>query len=62
MGGLCRGAVSLFLAAVLTVSVVVGLSGCKKKSGPEKIAEGVGETVEEAGESIQEGVDDAAGK
>ena len=62
MGELCRKVVSLFIVCMLTVSVATVLTGCRKKSGPEKIGEGVGQTVEEAGKSIEKGVDEAARK
>ena len=62
MGELCRKAVSLFIALLLTVGVATVLTGCKKKSGPEKIQEGVGQTIEEAGKSIEKGADEAARK
>ena len=62
MRELCRRGVSLFVALTLVVTVVTGLSGCKKKSGPEKIKEGVGQTMEDAGKSIQKGADEATKK
>ena len=65
MRELCHRGVSLFVALTLVVTVVTvvtGLSGCKKKSGPEKIKEGVGQTMEDAGKSIQKGADEATKK
>ncbi len=62
MGEWCRKVVSVSVALVLTVSVATILTGCKKKSGPEKVAEGVGQTVEEAGKSIEKSADEAARK
>lgn len=60
MNGLYRKGLSLLVVLTLTVGVAGVLTGCKKKSGPEKIGEGVGQTVEDAGKSIQKGADEAA--
>ncbi len=54
MSTLCQRMISLFMALALTVSTMVVLSGCERKSKPERVGEKVGEAVEEAGEAVEE--------
>lgn len=62
MSVLCRRMVSLFVAALLTLSVATVLPGCQKKTGPQKAGERVGKNIEKAGKNVQKAADEAQKK
>ncbi len=54
MSTLCKRLTSLFMTLVLMASVLTVLSGCERKSKPERVGEKAGEAVEKAGEAVEE--------
>jgi len=62
MSDLWRRIINLSVVLLLAVCATVALSGCEKKSGPQKAGEEVGEAVEEAGEHLQKAAEEAGKK
>jgi hypothetical protein len=62
MSDLQRRTINLLVALMLGVCAMVALSGCEKKSDPQKAGEEVGEAAEEAGEHQQKAAAEAGKK
>jgi len=62
MSDLRRKTIHLVVAWMLGVCITVTLSGCEKKSGPEKAGQEVGKAIEEGGEHLQKAAEEAGKK
>ncbi len=62
MSDLRRKTIHLIIVSMLSVCLVTALSGCKKKSGPEKAGQEVGKAIEEGGEHLQKAAEEAGKK